>query len=897
MPVPLPSRLLALAVASVAVAAPHSAAAQEAGLLADTRPAARTSSGSAARVLRAAPAAQIRVDGRLDEAAWATAPAAGDFVQQSPRDGAPATERTEARVLVDGDALYVGMRMYDAAPDSILGQLTRRDGESTSDGARVFIDSYHDRRTAFVFGLNPKGVKDDFLRFDDGAGVDFGWDAVWDGAARVDSAGWVAEFRIPLSQLRFNGADGGRWGINFRRHIARRAETVFWSPIPPNGNAFVSLFGELDGVGGARQGRRLEILPYVSSRVDHVPPAERGAFVAANEVGASVGADLKAGLPGGLTLTATLNPDFGQVEVDPADVNLSAFETFFAEQRPFFVEGSDIFRFGQLGTFNSYGQTEFFYSRRVGRQPQGGVDVDGVSDENAPTATTILGAAKVSGKTGGWSVGLMDALTQREVARYRTGDGAEGEYPVEPLTNYFVGRLRRDFGGGASVLGGMVSAVNRDLSGEAFDGWMRSSAYLAGVDGQHAWGDRAWTLSGYYARSLVNGSAGAIERTQGSSARYFDRPDADHLALDPARESLGGGVAGASLSHGGAWDGSLTYQEVTPGFETNDLGFQTRADSRALSTFFGRRSNRPGKLFRSHSFYGYSNYAWNFGGDRILEMYAAGANGTLHSLWSGGIQVGYRPDYVSDRLTRGGPLAAVPSEWRVSVDAGTDSRKRVSAGLFAQYIRNEAGEDTRFLGVEVAMRPSSSVQLRLNPELSLDRSRDQYVDRIEDADATATYGARYLFADVDRTTLSMNTRVDWTFSPTFSLQVFAQPYVSVGDFSGYKALERPGSFDFAPVPGEARDGSAPFTVSYGEGKTAEIGARSNQLDFTALSLRGNAVLRWEYRPGSALFLVWQQERAGERIDGAFDFGRSSRDVFDNRARNVFLIKATYWLNR
>ncbi|HEX2201777.1 MAG TPA: DUF5916 domain-containing protein, partial [Longimicrobium sp.] len=851
----------------------------------------------AARTIRASAALQLRIDGRLDEAAWATAPAAGDFVQQLPTSGAAATQRTEARVLVDGDAIYVGMRMYDTAPDSILAQLTRRDAGSTSDGARVFIDSYHDRRTAFVFGLNPRGVKDDFLRFDDGAGVDDGWDAVWDGAARVDSAGWVAEFRIPLSQLRFNPAAGGAWGINFRRYIARSDEIAFWSPIPPNSNAFVSLFGDLEGVGDARQGRRLEILPYVSSRLDHVPPAERGAFVSANEVGASVGADVKAGLPGGLTLTATLNPDFGQVEVDPADVNLSAFETFFAEQRPFFVEGSDIFRFGQLNTFNSYGQMEFFYSRRVGRQPQGGVDVDGITASHAPTATTILGAAKVSGKMGGWSVGVMDALTQREDARFRRADGSEGDYPVEPMTNYFVSRLRRDFGGGATVVGGMLTGVNRDLEGDAFDGWMRSSAYLAGVDGQHSWGDRAWTLSGYYAQSLVNGSEGALERTQRSSARYFQRPDADYLDLDPTRESLGGGVAGAALSHAGSWDASLTYQEVSPGFETNDLGFHTRADSRAFGTFVGRRSSRPSKLLRSHSFYAYSNHVWNFGGDRILDAYAMSANGTLHSLWNGGFTVGYRPAFVSDRLTRGGPLAAVPSEWRGSVDLSTDSRKRVSAGIFAEYVRNAEGESSRFLGVEVAARPTSSVQVRLNPELSLERSKDQYVDQIVDGDAEATFGTRYLFADVDRTTLSMNTRLDWTFSPNLSLQVFAQPYVSVGDFSNYKSLDRPESFSFTPVPGGARDGSAPFTVSYGEGKTAEIGARPQQLDFTALSLRGNAVLRWEYRPGSALFFVWQQERADETIDGSFDFSQDSRDIFGNRARNVFLIKATYWLNR
>ncbi|HYH83066.1 MAG TPA: DUF5916 domain-containing protein, partial [Longimicrobium sp.] len=506
--------------------------------------------GAPARTLQAAPATAIRVDGRLDEAAWATAPAAGEFVQQQPDEGKPGTERTEARVLIDGEAIYVAMRMYDPHPDSILGQLTRRDQGSTSDGARVFIDSYNDKRTAFVFGLNPKGVKDDFLRFNDAEGIDYGWDAVWDGAARVDSAGWTAEFRIPLSQLRFSAASvtGGRFGVNFRRYIARRGETSFWAPIPATSNAFVSLFGELEGLRGIRQGRRLEMMPYVSTKVDHLPTADRSAFAGATSFTPSVGADLKAGLPGGLTLSATINPDFGQVEVDPAVVNLSAFETFFEERRPFFVEGADIFQFGSMNNFNNYGTLEFFYSRRVGRQPQGAVRVDGVTDQHAPDASTILGAAKVSGKVGGWSVGLMDALTSREAADYRLGDGVDRRYAVEPLTNYFVGRVRRDFQRGSTVVGGMLSGVTRDLKGDEFDPYLRSRAWVAGVDGSHAWKNREWTLSGYLAASRVNGSEDAIARTQRSSARYFNRPDIDHVTYDPERTSLGGHPLGGSIS-------------------------------------------------------------------------------------------------------------------------------------------------------------------------------------------------------------------------------------------------------------------------------------------------------------------------------------------------------------
>ncbi|MBV9109803.1 MAG: carbohydrate binding family 9 domain-containing protein, partial [Gemmatimonadetes bacterium] len=655
---------------AAALLAARPAAAQELASSGAQQPAARTAAGSPQRVLRAAAATQIHVDGKLDEPAWANATPATDFVQQSPNDGRPATERTEARVLFDGEAIYVGMRMYDPHPDSILAQLTRRDQGSESDGARVFIDSYNDKRTAFVFGLNPRGVKDDFLRYNDGEGIDSDWDAVWDGAAHVDSLGWTAEFRIPLSQIRFNAAQvnaGGNWGLNFRRYLSRRGEVDFWAPISANSNAFVSLFGELQGLHGLRQAHRLEVMPYVSSKLDHLPTADRNAFTGASNFAGGVGADLKAGLPGGLTLSATINPDFGQVEVDPAVVNLSAFETFFPERRPFFVEGADIFQFGNLNTFNSYGFTQFFYSRRIGRQPQGAIRVDNATDLHSPDATTILGAAKVSGKIGGWSLGVMDALTNRESGDFRTSAGLEGRYPVEPLTNYFVGRVRRDFNQGATVIGGMVTGVGRDLRGNEFDPYLRSRAAMFGVDGSHSWGNRDWTLSGYLAGTRVSGSADAIARTQRAAAHYYNRPDADYLTYDPTRTSLDGHDAGLSLSHSGSWDASATYVEVSPGFETNDVGFMNRGDYRAFSTFLGRRMNKPTGPFRNRTMFIYHNAAWNFGGDAIYNGIGTGLQAGWKNLWYTSLRGTVSFDRWDDRATRGGPAIRRAGGWSLGL--------------------------------------------------------------------------------------------------------------------------------------------------------------------------------------------------------------------------------------
>jgi hypothetical protein len=866
--------LVRMALAALALLAAAPAAAQQVAQTSSTA-ATVTSSGSPARLLRAASAVDVKVDGRLDEAVWATATPATDFVQQSPNEGRPATERTEARVLFDGEAIYVGMRMYDAHPDSILAQLTRRDQGSTSDGARVFIDSYNDKRTAFVFGLNPKGVKDDFLRFDDANGIDNGWDAVWEGEARVDSLGWTAEFRIPLSQLRFNAASvnsGGRWGVNFRRYIARRGEAAFWAPIAPNGNAFVSLFGELEGLQGLKQAHRLEILPFVSSRLDRVPSVERNAFVGQTNYQTSMGADVKAGLPGGLTLSATINPDFGQVEVDPAVVNLSAFETFFPEQRPFFVEGADIFQFGGLNTFNDYGFTQFFYSRRIGRQPQGAVRDESAVEQSAPDATTILGAAKVSGKLGGWSIGLMDALTNRETARFRTDLGANERYPVEPLSNYFVGRVRRDFGKGATVVGAMLTGVGRDLRGNEFDSFLRNRAYVGGIDGSHSWGNRQWTLSGFLAGSRVSGSDAVVARTQRAPAHYFTRPDADYLTYDPARGSLEGHTLGASISHSGSWDMSATYKEVSPGFETNDIGFMNRADYRAFSTFFGRRLNKPTGAFRSRTMYIYHNAAWNYGSDMIFNALGFGANGSLKNFWFVGLNGGIAGSRIDDRAAFGGPALRRPGTWNVGVDVSTDDRKPLSLSWGGGY-SHESGGFSKSAYAGVNYRPTSSVRLNVGPSITVARDAIQFITAETDAAATETFGTRYVFASDERTEVAMSTRLDWTFTPTLSLQLYAQPFISANDFGSYRSLARPRSYAFDPY------------------------ARADNDDFTFLSLRGNAVLRWEYRPGSTLFFVWQQNRAGATDTGEFSFGDNAQGVFDRASRNVLLIKATYWLNR
>lgn len=864
--------------------------------------------------LAAAPAdGAIRMDGRLDEPAWDGAAVASGFTQSYPDPGAPATQRTEARVLFDAQNLYVGVRMHDARPDSIAAPLARRDASDLySDWVHVVVDSRHDRRTAFRFSVNPRGVLRDVYSFDD-VGEDGSWDAVWEAVATVDSAGWTAEYRIPLAQLRFGSAGSGArtFGLQILRDVARRGERSTWAPWTPNDAGYVSRFGTLTGLDGIPTPRAVEIVPYASAQLSRAPGDAADPFHRANDPGANVGADLRAGLPLGLTLSATINPDFGQVEADPAEVNLTAFETLLTERRPFFTEGSDIFRFGDTRVFNAYGVQQYFYTRRIGRQPQRQVGGAAFPYVDAPRQTRILGAAKVSGKTpGGWSVGVMNAVTGRERARLAGPDGARDVEVVEPLSNYFTGRLRRDLRGGGSVVGGLVTATHREDGDPALVSLLHGEAYTAGADFLHTWARRTWSVGGYLVGSRVSGSAGSVLATQRSSARYYQRPDAEYLELDPSRTSLTGHLAELSVSRAGPWSASLQLKEVSPGFEINDLGFQGRVDARSVATYLGRRVNRAWGPFRSHGYRTWSFAAWNFGGDRILLGHAVGGEAQLRNFWYVAGSASYRPENANDRLTRGGPLARTPAQWQWNLGVETDGRKPVGLSASTNHRTDASGLRERSIGVSLIARPSAAVRFSITPSVSRNHYTAQYLTAFGDAAAGATFGTRHIFAELDQTTVSATTRLDWTFTPRLSLQLYAEPFVSAGRYAAFKEFTTPGAFAFAEY-GRDVGTICPYAGAYAVSPTvarpcpaafpaagdASFPIRFGSPDFNVRSLRGNAVVRWEYRPGSTLFFVWQQERSGFEPFGEFDLERDARALFESPARNVFLVKATYWIGR
>ncbi len=852
-----------------------------------------------------APAAEVRavrlsdaitLDGRLDEAAWAGATPAPGFIQRIPREGEPASERSDVRLLYDDDALYVGARLYDDAPDSVVALLARRDRLVSADKFTVYIDAYHDRRSGFYFGVNAAGTLYDGTLYTDDWNSET-WDGVWDARVARDSLGWTAEMRIPYSQLRFERRDVHVWGINFKREIARRNEQSYLVVRPNNGSGFVSRFADLVGIERVVPPARLEVLPYVTARAEYLDHDDGDPFNDGSRYGSGVGGDVKVGIGSNLTLDATVNPDFGQVEVDPAIVNLSDVETFFEERRPFFIEGGTIFTNFGFGGANDFwgfnwGGGDFLYSRRIGRSPQGTVpDADYSA---TPPGANILGAAKLTGRVGSWNLGALNALTSREHARIDVG-GVRSRAEVEPLSWYGVTRVQKEFGQARHGLGMIGTGAVRAFSDPRLRDEVNANAFVFGVDGWVTF-DKAgvWVLSAWAGASRVGGAAARIADVQRSSVHYFQRPDAPHISFDSTATSVSG-FAGRVLvnKQKGDWMVNASLGGFSPGFEMNDLGFQIWADHVNSHFMVGRRWTRPSNLFQSAQANIATYRNWTFGGDMTDAGYFGRAYLQFRNFyeWIGTVE--YNPQSLNPRRTRGGPLSLNPRGvyWRSELIS--DGRKTRSFGLTLQGTDYALDRQSSIL-VEpsVEWRPTSKLTVRVAPSYEKLETTAQYVDTFDDPAAAGTFGRRYLFAALDQTTLSASVRLNWIFTPRLSLELYAQPLLSSGQYRDYKELAQPRSYQFGltglpSAVGDDRLAVAPATPGVATLEFADP-------NFSVASLRGNAILRWEYLPGSTLFLVWTQNRSDTVLDGQFRLGDGVDRMFSGAADNVFLVKLSYW---
>jgi len=807
------------------------------------------------------------IDGKADDAVWRSAQRITQFREFQPREDGEPRFATEARIAYDAHNFYAFVRMFDPHPDSILHLLARRDVRTASDQIKIIIDSYRDRRTGYEFAVNPAGVKRDYAIYNDGE-EDEAWDAVWDAATTVDSLGWTAEFRIPLSQLRYTPGPSNTFGFGVWRDIQRYTERVSWPLYRVTQPGLASQLGEITGLDGLASPRRIEVMPYGVAKNVSVPAAD-GFGRSQRFTG---GADIKYGLTSNLTLDATVNPDFGQVEADPAVVNLTAFETFFDERRPFFVEGSGLFRF-PVNCFivNDCSTGEgLFYSRRIGRAPQLTGYYPTIS---APTSTTILGAGKLSGRlSGGLSLGLLDAVTQHQ-------GGAAGA-TLEPATNYAVLRGQQDLRDGESNVGLLVTAVNRDL-----DQWsapyLRREAYVAAVDFRHRFPGRQYQLSGEFDVSRVAGSPEVIAATQRDAVHYYDRPDAN-LPYDPTRTALGGyaGEIRFAKFGGERTQFETAYGRRSAGFEINDLGYLRRADEQNWSSWFQFRWNQPGAFYQQ-AFWNFNWWQhWTTSGLPIQRAANTNTHIQLNSRWwvhLGGT-ISQLGSLFCDRCARGGP--AVRTDPAISTWGGVngDDRRPIVPNLWFNWSREDEGRTRYFsLSPNVSVRASTRFSSSLGVSFSWNRSDTQWYGNFTDSVGTR----HYTFAHLEQRTASLTLRGNYTFTPDLTLQVYAQPFVSKGTYSDVRELGDPRAASY-------EDRYQP----YGDPAVA-----ADPGGFNFKQFRSNVVLRWEYQPGSTLFLVWTQGRGtSDPTEGSRSIAGDFRELFGLRADNTFLVKASYWLN-
>jgi hypothetical protein len=858
----------------------------------------------------------VVIDARLDEPAWQAAPPVTEFTQTDPNEGKPATQRTEVRFLFDEAALYVGAKMYDSLGGAgVRTRLVRRDANFDSDWFQIVIDGYHDHLGRAFFIVNPSGAKQDQIGVGNSC-CDGSWDPIWEAATHIDPDGWTAEIRIPLSQLRFSRDSVQTWGLQIRRFIQRNNEEDDWSFWRKNENGGPSRFGHLVGLRLAAAPKHLELLPYTVARERNVQSAAGDPFNSGNRADARAGLDLKYLLTSNLTLDATFNPDFGQVEVDPANVNLSAFETFYEEKRPFFIEGAGVFDFGGFNCYfcSNVQSLDAFYSRRIGRAPSGAsLAYNAGKYADVPDNSTILGAGKVTGRTSnGFTVGLMEAVTRRETARIAFDDGTRARQEVEPLANYFVGRIKRDYLGGNLVVGAVGTSVIRHLDA-TFDTMLTRHAELLGSDVLFTWAERTYSLQGNVALSSINADSIVIRAKQRASARYYQRPDRGAgltgffaSGNDPSATSMrGGGAYMRVAKEAGDWRWETALNTRTPGFETNDYSFLTRADYFFANANVFRFWSKPTSWYRTLVFIAGGQRQQNYDGDVNDKQAQVFLSGTTPQFWNWRGFYLVRPPLMDDRLLRGGPVVQRPATWVTSGSVSTDSRHRLVLDGGGEYSRSAFGGWGLNYNVQARYRPASNVSVSLGPAWNDDRSNLQYVTAVADPTATTFAGTRYVLAGLRQKQLSMDTRLNVTFTPNMTLELYAQPFLASAHYDQFKEFNAPHAGSWS-VYGRDRGtvtsikGSAGldslFTIDP-DGAGAAVPFTIDNPDFNYRSLRGNAVFRWEYRPGSTLYVVWTQMRSNQVLNGDFQFGRDRTALFGAAPDNILLVKASWWIPR
>ncbi len=835
------------------------------------------------------------IDGVINDDAWGQVPWGGnDFKQWQPDNGKEPTAQTEFKILYDDKNLYLAFRCHDDEPDKIVRRMSRRDGFE-GDWVEINIDSYFDKRTAFSFTASVSGVKGDEMISNDGNNWESNWDPIWYLATNIDEKGWTAEARIPLSQLRFSDKEEQVWGIQVQRRNFRVEERSLWSLKPLNAAGWVSFFGELHGIRGVKPQKQLEIMPYTVAQLERTEEIPENPFQTGSDTRFSAGVDGKVGITNDFTLDFTINPDFGQVEADPSNLVLDGFEVFFNEQRPFFIENKNIFdyRISRSEAGGPFWSDNLFYSRRIGGSPHHYPSLNSGEFVDQPVNTTILGAAKFSGKTKkGLSVGILESITAKEMAEI-DHNGDRREEVVEPLTNYFVGRLQQDYDGGNTVIGGILTATNRDIDTDALN-YLHRSAYTGGVDFLHRWKDRLWYVQANLVGSQVNGTQEAITNTQESFAHFFQRPDADHLEVDTSLTSLSG--------HGGtfkigrisdfSFEGGVTWR--SPELELNDVGFMRTADQIYEFFWAGYRFNKPFSIFRSLRFNVNQWSSWDFGGVNTYRAYNTNFHMQYTNFYGMGMGFNYEEFSVSNNALRGGPALLMPGGFGMWGYAYSDSRKKFTVNYNYNGFWGEGGS---FQGHSVWLRyqPLRTLNVAIAPSYN---KRDFQLQYVQNVTNNLDGNTRYINGTVNQETFSASIRINYTINPDLSIQYYGSPFISKGTYNAFKYINQPKADEFTDRFITYSDNQITLDEAEGVYRIDENldGVEDYNFyepDFNFIQFRSNLVARWEYIPGSTLFLVWSQGLTSSGDPNDPILPSLTENVFSETADNIFLVKFTY----
>lgn len=842
----------------------------------------------------------IKLDGIINDAAWDEVEWASDFTKHQPDNGGEPSQETAFKILYDNKYLYLAYRAFDTSPDSIIPRLGRRD-EFAGDWVEINIDSYHDLRSAFSFTLCASGVRNDEFVSNDGNNWDPSWNPIWEAATKTDSLGWTAEARIPFSQLRFGSQENPVWGIQVMRRLFRKEERSTWQFISQNSNGWVSHYGELHGLNNLPTNKQLELAPYVLAQTERFEAQPGNPFADGSRNKITAGLDGKYSVTRDLILDFTVNPDFGQVEADPGALRIDGYEIFFEERRPFFVESRNLFDYQLTGSIagGDYDSDLLFYSRRIGGSPHRYPFLNNGEYADVPVNTSILGAAKFSGKTnGGLSIGILESITESEKAIIANGDDRRKEL-VEPLTNYFAGRISQDLNNDNTVIGAMLTAVNRE------DGLpeLHSAAYSGAIDFEHRWKNRWYFLKANLILSRVEGSEESILLTQTDFVRYMQRTDADHVEVDPTRTSLmgtGGSLrigkfGGKPTRAGGIYKFETGFTWRSPQLEMNDIGFLLAADEINHFTWVGYHINAPFSIFNSASF-NYNHWArWDFGGQFLYSAFNTNFNLWFKNNWHMGAGFTYNPYEVSNNALRGTTSLRKPPGYGYVLRFDSDSRKKItyqanmsSGGAY------EKGVKFFSINAGLQFQPFNALRFSLAPGYSeTTRKQDQYV-------STASYNGelRSVVSEVNQRSFALSMRGNYYIFPNLSLQFYGQPFIFRALYKNFGYVKDP----LARTIGERFEVYSPDQTSFDENIVhidenldATVDYSFSRPDLNFIQFRSNLVLRWEYVAGSEIFLVWSQgvvPNSFNDLDTPF-FESLTNNVFDQKAHNIFLVKFSY----